>query len=189
MILITADWYKRSKRLVGKGFPLGTVQEIKIWSRHQMMLAQCRIRPSEWDASNSLRFGDTNDILPSTRRPDRLLTKKKKRTYHIMGFNVLAEHKVKIKESEIIDKQFDLVREGKTVEHEVDSDMNCSGCSWNDQQRLEKENGKIRSQRKNRNHPDLSIVKIGWNSEKSLGDLRRLTVTQTPWKSISQRWR
>ena len=34
--------------------------------------------------------------------------------------------------------------------------------------------------RKNLNNPDDSIVEIGQNTEKSSGDLRRFTVTQTP---------
>ena len=33
--------------------------------------------------------------------------------------------------------------------------------------------------RKNRDYPDRSIFKIGWNTEKSSGDLKRLAVTQT----------
>ena len=42
-----------------------------------------------------------------------------------------------------------------------------------------KETGNLR---KNGDHPDLSIVQIGQNAEKSPGDLRRLAVTQTPVK-------
>ncbi len=36
--------------------------------------------------------------------------------------------------------------------------------------------------RTSRDHSDKSIVKIGQNTEKSPGDLRRLAVTQTPVK-------
>ena len=32
------------------------------------------------------------------------------------------------------------------------------------------------------NHPDFCIIKIGQNTEKSPGDLRRLSVTQNPGK-------
>ena len=32
-------------------------------------------------------------------------------------------------------------------------------------------------------HPDYSIIKIGKNTEKSPGDLRRLTVSQTPGRN------
>ena len=34
-----------------------------------------------------------------------------------------------------------------------------------------------------RDHADYSIIKIGQNTEKSPGDLRRLTVSQTPVKT------
>ena len=44
-------------------------------------------------------------------------------------------------------------------------------------QELEKENGGIEDQRKNRNPPDQSIVKIGKNTQKSPGVLSRLAVT------------
>ena len=34
-----------------------------------------------------------------------------------------------------------------------------------------------------RDYPDNSIIKIGQNTEKSPGDLRRLAVTQTPTRN------
>ena len=43
----------------------------------------------------------------------------------------------------------------------------------------------VGNQRKNRDHTDLSIVKIDYNTEKSPGDLRRLAVTQIPVKNNS----
>ena len=44
---------------------------------------------------------------------------------------------------------------------------------------LEKKTGGTKNQRKNRNHIDYSITKIGYNTQKSPGCLRRLTVIQT----------
>ena len=41
---------------------------------------------------------------------------------------------------------------------------------------------RLRYQKKSRDHPDYSIVKIGQNTETSPGDLRRLAVTQIPVK-------
>ena len=41
---------------------------------------------------------------------------------------------------------------------------------------------KSRKSQDDRDHPDNSIVKIGLNTEKSPGDLRRLAVTWTPFK-------
>ena len=47
---------------------------------------------------------------------------------------------------------------------------------------LEKKPGEIRNQRKNWKHTDHNMVNISQNTEKSSGDLRRLTATQTPLK-------
>ena len=44
---------------------------------------------------------------------------------------------------------------------------------------LLKSTGGIGNKRMSRDHPNCSIVKIGQNTEKSLGDLRRLVVTLT----------
>ena len=41
-------------------------------------------------------------------------------------------------------------------------------------------NGEIENKKTRENHPNYSILKIGQNTEKSSGDLRRLVVTQTP---------
>ena len=45
-----------------------------------------------------------------------------------------------------------------------------------------KENGGNGNLRKNRNHPNLGIVKISQITKKSFGDLTRFAVTQTPVK-------
>ena len=47
---------------------------------------------------------------------------------------------------------------------------------------LGKKTSGIGIQRKNRDHPDYCIGKIGQNTEESPGDLRRLAITQTPVK-------
>ena len=57
-------------QLAGKWDPLGIVQEIKIWPHLQMVYAQTRIRPGEWDAQNSLGFWDIN-IYPYSGRKTR----------------------------------------------------------------------------------------------------------------------
>ena len=62
----------------------------------------------------------------STRRPDQVLINKKKRTCHLVDFAVPGDYRVKIKESEMIDKYLDLSREKKAVEHEDDSDFKYS---------------------------------------------------------------
>ena len=43
-----------------------------------------------------------------------MIVNKKKRTYRIVGFDVPADHRVKVKESEKRDKYLDLIREQKT---------------------------------------------------------------------------
>ena len=64
------------------------------------------------------------------------------------------------------------------MEHEGDSDTNYNWCTWNDPQRLGKKAGKV-------GNPNYSIAKIGQNTEKSTGDLRRLAATQTMVKEPS----
>ena len=67
-------------------------------------------------------------------------------------------------------------RAEKVVEHEGDSDANCSWCSWNGSSRKEiRGNGDLE---KNQDHPDSSIVKIYSNTQKSSGDLKGNTAFQ-----------
>ena len=87
----------------------------------------------------------TNYPIP-TRRPDQVLIKKKKRTCHLVDFAVPVNHRVKMKESKKIDKHLD---PDETVEH--DGNINCTWCVW-------KGTG---NQRKDQDHSDPSIVKIG----------------------------
>ena len=103
----------------------------------------------------------TDHLIPA-RRPDPALIYKKERTLRLfIDFMVLADHKVKRKENETIDKFLDRVRElKKAVEHEGDGYTDCNWCTWNDLQRLGKKTDGIENQRKN---PDHSSVKIGEN--------------------------
>ena len=94
--------------------------------------------------------------------------------------------RVKIKESEKRDKYLDLARElKKTMDHEGDSDASCGWCTWNNTQMIGKGTGRLENERKSKGHSDDSIIKIDQNTEKSLGDLRQLAVTQTSKKIIS----
>ena len=72
------------------------------------------------------------------------------------------------------------------MEHEGDGDANRSWCAWNSPQKFGKKPGGFRNQRKNRDHTDHSIAKIGRNTEKSPGDLKRLAVTQILVKYYQQ---
>ena len=58
-----------------------------------------------------------------------------------------------------------------------------------------KRTGRFGNKEVSGDHPDFSVIKIGQNTEKSPGDLRRLAVTQTPvkihqltlvWKTLNE---
>ena len=66
------------------------------------------------------------------------------------------------------------------MEYEGDGDANCNWCTRNNNQRLGKGTGRLRNLRKSGDHPNYSIIKIDQYTEKSLGHLKRLAVTQTP---------
>ena len=70
----------------------------------------------------------------------------------------------------------------KIVEHESDEDTNCNWCSWYCHQRIGTGTGGLRNKRKSGGNPNYCTVKIGRNTAKSLGDLRRLSVTPTTGK-------
>ena len=76
----------------------------------QMVYTQTRICPRKWDAWNSLGFKIQRDRSIPTRRPDLVLIKNNKRASRLVGFTVRADHRVKIKENEKIEKYFNLAR-------------------------------------------------------------------------------
>ena len=109
--------------------------------------------------------------------------KKEKRTCKIVDFAILTEHRVKFKESEKKDNSLDFARElKKTMEHEVDNRTNRDWCSCYSHQRIIKGSGGLGDKRTGGDHPNYYIIENGQNTEKSLGNLRRLAVTQTPVK-------
>ena len=104
-----------------------------------------------------------------------------------MDFAILADHRAKLKESEKKDKHQDLTRElKKTMEHESDCGTNCNWCTQHNHQRIDKETGGLRNQMTSGDHPKSSIIKIGQNT-KSPGNVRRLTITQTPVKNSQKK--
>ena len=65
-----------------------------------------------------------------------------------MDFAILADHRIKLKESEKRDKYLDLVRElKKTMQHEGDSHINCNLCTCNNPQRIGKRTGRLGNMR------------------------------------------
>ena len=69
------------------------------------------------------------------------------------------------------------------MKHEGDGGTNFNVRVWNDPQGLDKRAGRVENRRSSRDHPNNSILEVGHNIEKCPGDLRRLTVTQTPVKT------
>ena len=78
-----------------------------------MIYALPRICPGEWDTQTPLRFWD---YLMSARWLELvIITKKKKRTFHIVNFVIPVDHWVKLKESVKIDNYLDITRELKIL--------------------------------------------------------------------------
>ena len=86
------------------------------------------------------------DHLNQIQISDLVFIKKEKRTCHLVGFTVPANHRVKIKESEKIDKCLDLAKELKKKQQKTMGigDTKCSWCTWSSSQRLGKKDWKNR---------------------------------------------
>ena len=91
----------------------------------------------------------------------------------------MSENRRKQKDRQIIGP---CKRNKITGEQEGDGDTNRSWCTWNGGKSLRRMTGGIGNRRKDRYHPDFSIIEIGQNTERSPGDPRRLAVTQIPVK-------
>ena len=66
------------------------------------------------------------------------------------------------------------------MEHESNGDTNRNWCTRYSHQRIGRRNGGLGDKRMSGDHSNDSIIKIGQNTEKSPGDLRRLAVTYCP---------
>ena len=91
-----------------------------------------------------------------------------------MDFAVLADHRVKLKESEKKDKYLGTE---ETVEHGRDGYTNYNWCFWYSDQKFGKRSRRPGNKRSSGDNPNDSIIEIGPNSEKSPGDFRKLVVT------------
>ena len=161
------------------------MQEIKVWPYQRVVYAQLRIRLSEWDAQTSLGFWDTNgspNLGKTTRSYDsqhKRIQKRKKRTNRIVDFAVPLEHSIKLKEHRKRDKYRDLTRELKNYWTMIPVMVGALRTIFKGSRRF-------RNQRpSSRDHPDYSIIKIGQNTEESLGDLRKLAVTNSCEKPLA----
>ena len=121
------------------------------------------------------------DHLISARRPDLIIINKKERICRFVDFALPVDHRVKLKEWERRDKCLDFPRElKKNVEHESDDYTNCNWYSWYIHKRIGTRTSGLGNNGTGGHYPNYSIVEICWNTEKSSGDTRRLTVPQTP---------
>ncbi len=69
------------------------------------------------------------------------------------------------------------------MEHEGDGDTNRYWRARYDQKEIDKGTRGLGNKWTIGDHSKYGMVEIGQNTEKSLGDLRRLAVTQTPVKN------
>ena len=88
----------------------------------------------------------------------------------------IKENKRKRKDRQILRR---CRRTRKAVGHVGDGDTNSNSCAWYRPQDLGEMTGGLGNQRNFRDHLDKSIAEIGQNTEKSSGDLRELSVSQT----------
>ena len=76
-----------------------------------------------------------------------------------MDLAVLADHRVKLKESEKKDMYLDLARELKKQEHESDYYTNCNWCSWYSHQRIGKRTRGLGNERKSGDRPNQALLR------------------------------
>ena len=99
---------------------------------------------------------------------------------------------IKLKEYKKKDKYLDLARELKKLWNmKMKIVPIVIGAFWHSDWRIIKGPGRFGSWRTRGDHPNDSIIEDGQNTEKSLGDLTRLSVTQTPVKNhqLSLMWK
>ena len=159
-----------------------------------MVHTQPRIHPRKRDVYNSQEFWDINGIsnLGQTTRPrdnqqKRKRKEKKKRTCRIVDFAIPVDLRVKLKEIKEISTWILWENRRKTNQKNPNKlwnmgmlDTNSNWCVRYSYQRI---GIKTRGLGNKRTNGDNSIVEISQNTDKSLGDFRRFTVTQTPVKN------
>ena len=128
-------------------------------------------------------FNIQTDQLTPARRPDIIIINKKK-IYNIVYFAVPADHRINLKESEKKDKYLDLARELKMLWNMkvtiVPIVIDALGTITKG---LLKGLEDLEVGRRVETIQNDSIAKNGQNPKTSSGDLRRLSVTQTPVKN------
>ena len=69
------------------------------------------------------------------------------------------------------------------MELENDSDINCNWCAVYSQRKIGTGTGGLGNKRTSVDHSNYSIIKIGPNTEKRPGDLKRLAITLAPMRN------
>ena len=70
------------------------------------------------------------------------------------------------------------------MELEGDGDTNYNWCTWNNPLRIGKRTGRFENKRTNGNHQSYHIIKIGQNTERNPGNLKRFDVTPNPMEHL-----
>ena len=106
-----------------KGDPVGIVQETEIWIYYQILQAQTKINPGDWDELNSPGF--LGPLIPD-RRPAQVIVnlkkERKKRTFW-------ADNRTNNIEDEKRDKYLDHARGLRICEGDGDTSCNWSVCN------------------------------------------------------------
>ena len=128
-------------------------------------------------------FDIQTDHLISVSRPDLIITNKKKKTYKIVDFAVLADNRIKLNEREKKDKYLDLARELKKLWNMKVTILPIVICAFvTFTKGLLKGLWDLEGRRTSGDHPNNIIVN-DLNTLKGPGDLRRLDVTPTVVKN------
>ena len=147
-----------------------------------MVYAQPRIFPGERDTQTPLGFWDTKGS-PKDDHTSWSSIKKENLVSCGVDFTVPVDRRVKSKESKIKDQYLDLAKRLKKLWNmKVTVIPIVIGALITVTNGLAQglEDLKMRT---TRNHTNNCFIKIGQNTDKSPGDLRRLVVTQTPVKN------
>ena len=106
-----------------------------------------------------------------------------------MDFAVLADRKVKLKESEKSNKYLHLARElKKTIEHEGDGDTNRNWCTRYGHQKIVTGTGGFGNKRTSGDHPNYSISRSARILRKVLKTWGDLLSSKLQWKTIGKGW-
>ena len=96
-----------------------------------------------------------------------------------MDFTDPADYWVKLIESKKKYNYLDFARELKKIKHESVGDTNCNWCSRFSPQRTDKVTVVFENKRASGDLPNDIHIKIGPNTKKNPGDLKRLAVALT----------